>query len=67
MEEEITLAKNDTVRVIEAHIEHLVVWRADNPKCNQRETALVITKLEEAMHWAYYMVNREGKDEQSTE
>ena len=58
MEEEITLVKNDTVRMLEKQIEHLNGWKKENPRCNQRETALVITKLEEALHWAYYMVNR---------
>ena len=59
MGEEITFVKNDTVRSIESQIEHIENWRKDNPRCNQRETALVITKLQEARFWALEMVNHE--------
>ena len=58
MEETIQVYKNDTVRAIENQIEHVKKWSKDNDSSNPRETALVITKLEEAMMWAYKMVKR---------
>jgi len=58
MEEKIEFYKNDTVRVLEKQIEYLHSWKIENPKCNQQETALVITKLEEAKMWSLLMVKR---------
>ena len=57
MGEEITFIKNDTVRAIETLIERTKVWAKDNEYAKGRETALVITKLEEARLWALDMVN----------
>lgn len=39
---------NDTMRSIRATIEYLEVWRDGNVHCDQRHTAMVISKLEEA-------------------
>lgn len=59
MQDEQILYPNDTTRKIEKMIAHLREWRAYNKKANERETELVITKLEEAKHWSYFMVNHE--------
>lgn len=59
MEEEITFYKNDTVRAIEKIIASINNWKESGGYCNPRETALVLTKLEEARFWAYVMVNRD--------
>ncbi len=62
MEETITLYKNDTVRSIEQTIESIKKWQALGGHSNPRETALVLTKLEEARMWAMYMVNRDKEE-----
>lgn len=59
MEETITIYKNDTVRGIERLIESIKKWQADGGYAKPRETALVITKLEEARFWALEMVDRD--------
>ena len=61
MEETIEFYKNDIVRGIEQLIESVNKWKnigKPNPHANPRETALVITKLEEAKMWALQMVKR---------
>jgi len=58
MEEEVTLLKNDTVRGIEKLIDHVKKWQSEGGNSNPRETALVITKLEEAKMWAFHMIKR---------
>ena len=62
MEEEIVFLKNDTYRSIESTLKHLKEWKdlnGGNHHANPRETALVITKLEEAMMWSLQMVKRD--------
>jgi hypothetical protein len=61
MEESIKLTVNDTVRAIERVIKQVKEWNdrsgpQEQQYINKRETALVITKLEEAQMWAYRMV-----------
>lgn len=58
MEEEIKFYKNDAVRAIEKVIVSVNNWRDSGGSINPRETALVLTKLEEARFWAYVMVKR---------
>lgn len=58
MEETIEYYKNDTVRAIEHVIGGVKSWQENNGRANPRETALVITKLEEAKMWALQMVLR---------
>lgn len=58
MEQEITFYKNDNVRAIETLIEHIKTWRDSGGHSNPRETALVLTKLEEARFWALEMIDR---------
>ena len=58
MEEIIEFYKNATVRSIEQLITNIEGWQLNNDKANPRQTALVITKLEEAKFWALVMVNR---------
>lgn len=48
MQETETVYPNDTTRQIQGLIADLIVWKQDNPSCDQRHTAMVITKLEEA-------------------
>lgn len=58
MEEEVVFLKNDTYRLIEGIIEHIKKWQTEGGRVNPRETALVITKLEEALFWSMKMVDR---------
>lgn len=58
METEINYLSNDTVRAIEKLIRGINEWKEDNSSAKGRETALVLTKLEEARFWALEMVNR---------
>jgi hypothetical protein len=58
MEEVVEFYKNDTVRSIERVIAGVKAWRDGGGLANPRETALVITKLEEARMWALQMVRR---------
>jgi hypothetical protein len=60
METEITYLSNDTVRGIEQLINHINKWRDEGGNANPRETALVLTKLEEARFWALDMIDRKG-------
>jgi hypothetical protein len=48
MGQEETVYPNDTTNAIRKLIKDLEQWRIDNAKCDQRHTAMVITKLEEA-------------------
>lgn len=59
MEETIEFYKNDTFRALDKLIAGIQEWRTENDRCNQRETALVLTKLEEARLWSLQMVNRD--------
>lgn len=54
-----TISINDTMRQLAGMIQHLEAWRVDNEFCDQRHTAMVITKLEEAELLAQRMV-KEG-------
>jgi len=56
MNEEMTISVNDTMRQLQSMIRGLEVWRIDNEFCDQRHTAMVITKLEEAELLAQRMV-----------
>lgn len=56
MEEKIEFYKNDTVRGIEKLIDSVKNWQSGGGSTNPRETALVLTKLEEARQWAFQMV-----------
>lgn len=58
METEITYLNNDIVRGIEKLITDIKIWRESGGKSNARETALVLTKLEEARFWALEMIDR---------
>ena len=60
MGEERIVYPNDTTRLLETRIAHLRQWQIDNPRCNPREVALVITKLEEAALWSLRMVKHES-------
>lgn len=60
MEETIEFYKNDTVRGIESLIDSIKSWQKNVNMSNPRETALVITKLEEAKMWALQMVKRDS-------
>ena len=59
MEETIEYYKNDTVRGIENVIKSIEIWKENGGLSNPRETALVITKLQEARFWALEMVKRQ--------
>lgn len=61
MQDTKTVYPNDTTRAIERLIKHLNEWKVNNPSSNPRETALVITKLEEAAHWSLEMVKQTDK------
>ena len=39
---------NDTTRMLREILEHLEEWRTANEFCDQRHTAMVMTKIEEA-------------------
>lgn len=47
---------NDTMREIRRLIEKLNYWRVDNKYCDQRHTAMVLSKLEEAELLAQRMI-----------
>ena len=58
MPEEITVRLNDTWRRIEVILDNIEEWRTLYPLSrHDRPTSLVVTKLEEAQHWALHMVN----------
>lgn len=59
MRSEEVVYPNDTTRNIRKQIEHLEEWREDNPKCDQRHTAMVISKLEEAELLSLRMVKED--------
>lgn len=48
MRKEEIVYPNDTTNSIRKMIADLEEWRQDNPKCDQRHVAMVISKLEEA-------------------
>lgn len=48
MNETETIEINDTMRELRALIKKIEGWRIDNKYCDQRHTAMVLTKLEEA-------------------
>lgn len=58
MEEEQVYLKNDFVRGIERLILEIRSWKDKGGSGNPRETALVITKLEEAKYWGLQMIDR---------
>lgn len=59
MEEKIEFYKNDTVRHIDQLLTSIKLWQKNGGYARPRETALVITKLEEAKFWALLMVERD--------
>jgi len=65
MEEKIEFYKNDTVREIESLIDSIKKWQSEGGSSNPRETALVITKLEEAKMWALQMVALKTKQKET--
>jgi hypothetical protein len=56
MNEEMTISVNDTMRQLAGMIAGLEAWRIGNEHCDQRHTAMVISKLEEAELLAQRMV-----------
>ena len=58
MQSEETVYPNDTTRAIRHMISHLEEWRENNERCDQRHTAMVISKLEEAELLSLRMVIR---------
>lgn len=59
MREEQVVYPNDTTRSIQRIMQHLEEWRQDNPVCDQRHTAMVLSKLEEAELLSLRMINHE--------
>ena len=59
MRDQIEVVPNDTTRALQKIVKNLKKWKDGNDRANQREVALVITKLEEAILWSYAMVKHE--------
>lgn len=59
MRSEEVVYPNDTTSAIRRLMEKLEEWRKDNPSCDQRHTAMVISKLEEAELLSLRMVINE--------
>jgi hypothetical protein len=56
MNEEVVFTVNDTTRGIERVMEGVRKWRNASDLVDERATAIVLTKLEEAAMWSLKMV-----------